>query len=37
MVASFDPKPLNTVNLYQPDGSVVTRDMTIPDMAIAAR
>lgn len=37
MVASFDPKPLHTVNLYQPDGSVVTRDMTIPEVAIAAR
>lgn len=37
MIASFDPKPLNTVSLYYPDGKVVTRDMSIPAAAVAVQ
>lgn len=37
MVASFDPKPLNTVNLYYPDGKVVTQDVSVPAAALAVR
>jgi hypothetical protein len=38
MVASFDPKPLNNVNLYYPDGSVVSKSLDTPDdLAVAVR
>jgi hypothetical protein len=37
MVASFDPKPLNTVNIYYPDGKVVTQEISAPAMAVAVR
>ncbi|MBN2188129.1 MAG: hypothetical protein JW699_01645 [Chitinispirillaceae bacterium] len=37
MIASFDPKPLNNVNLYYPDGSVVTRSLDMPELAAAVK
>ena len=37
MVASFDPKPLNTVNLVYPDGKVVTQEISVPATALAVR
>lgn len=36
-IASFDPKPLNNVNLYYPDGSVVSQSMDAPELAAAVR
>lgn len=37
MIVSFDPKPLNTVHLYYPDGRMVTKIMDVPDLAVAVR
>ena len=37
MVASFDPKPLNNVHLYYPDGKVVSQDMSIPELAFSVQ
>jgi hypothetical protein len=37
MVASFDPKPLNDVNLYHPDGKVVSKNINETEMAVAAK
>ena len=37
MVASFDPKPLNNVNLYYPDGRVVSKSMDTPELAAAVQ
>ena len=37
MVASFDPKPLNTVNLYYPEGKVVSQSLSMPELAGAIR
>ena len=35
-IASFDPKPLNKVTLYYPDGRVVSQNMDAPELATAA-
>ncbi|HAJ80028.1 MAG TPA: hypothetical protein DCO75_09685 [Fibrobacteres bacterium] len=35
MVASFNPKPLNTVNLYYPDGKVISQNIDSPELASA--
>lgn len=37
MIASFDPKPLNTVNLYYPDGSVVSKSLEVVEFAAAVK
>ena len=37
MIASFDPKPLNNVNLYYPDGKVVSQCLNVIELATAVR
>ena len=37
MVASFDPKPLDNVNLYYPDGKVVSQSLNEAEAAVALR
>jgi hypothetical protein len=37
MVVSFDPKPLNNVNLYYPDGKVVSQSLNETEVAVAVK
>jgi len=37
MVASFDPKPINNVNLYYPDGKVISQSLNETEVAVAVK